>query len=419
MALKVTQLLKDNGIDAKGTGNQPPSETAEEKAAREKREKEASGGGGETAEEKSAREKREKEAAGGGGETADEKAAREKKEKEAAGGGGETAEEKAAREKKEKEAAGGGNQPVIDDAAVLEYLKKSGKNINSLDDIGKPASAELTDEEKREQAEQRRDAVRKFALTNKKATSTDFDNYVRETSIPKKELAFRLYKEERLTALKKANTPADQIPDDKALQEEFNEAHFQYAAEDDAKRLRSERLLEQSVDNYIQDKYANILDLEEEYDSHEQTTVRKQDYGKLIDSVVDGLGTEMSFEIIIDKDKGTKFPFTFKITPEVQKAMKATYMNDTSFNLFGQGNVNKELLEQAIRGNIIQREYQNIISEGAVAYASSLMDEKAKGRRGIPPVRKEEGNEGGEKTVNKVVKGILENAENKKVLQTT
>ena len=399
---KIQELLKQNGMQPKGNPN--PTETPEEKLAREERERQQQGGGGaaETPEEKEAREKSEKE--------------KQQQQQQGGGGAAETPEEKEAREKSEKEKQQ--QQPVIDDAAVVAYLKSKGKKVESLDDIDKPAAVVLTPEEEQAAAQQRQDAIRQFALKNKKVTSTDFDNYARETSIPVIDLAFKLFKDERIAELTKAKTPADKIPDDKALLDEFNETHFQYAAEDDPKRVRSEKLLQQNVDQYLESKYAAILDLEEEYDGHQQTTQKRESYGKVIDKVVTGLGTEMDFEIIVDKEKNEKFPFKFKITPEVQTAIKKSYMNDASFSLFGQGNVNEELLQQAIRGNIIQREFSNIISEGALAYASTLIDDKAKGRRGIPPNRNEGGGEGGEKRVNKVVQAILNNPENKKIVNS-
>lgn len=400
MDLKVTELLKSNGLDAKGkgaeqgqnAGGQPPTETPEAKAAREEQERLSGGnnGNGDT---------------GGSGD----------------GGNAETPEAKEAREKLEREQQQQ-QQPDNDDleeAQVIAYLKKKGKKVETLDDIDRPAPPVLTEEQEREAAQQKQDAVRKFALTAKKATSTDFDNYARESSLPVNDLAFNLYKKDRLEQLKTAKTPADQIPDDKALLEEFNEAHFLYADEDDPKRVRQEKILKKQVDEYIETKYANILDLEEEYDNSIVTTQQRNSYNSVIDSVMTDLGTEMDFEIIIDKDKDEKFPFKFKITPEVQTAIKQIYQSDNSFQLFGKSNVNKELLMEAVKGNIIQRELPRLLSEGAIAYASSVLDDKAKGRRGIPPNRREEGSEGGEKKVNQVVKNLLDNAENKKILQTT
>lgn len=414
MALKITEILKQNGLDAKGK----PGDNGQQQQQQQQQQQESPA-------EKEAREKKEKELQmQQQQESPAEKEAREKKEKELQQQQQqqESPAEKEAREKKEKELQQQQQQQSqgeIDDATLIAALQKRGKKVTSLDEIDKPAPVQLTAEEEQQAAQQRQDNIRTFALKNKKVTSTDFDNYVRDTAIPMKDLAFNLFKTERLQELKDKKVPADQIPNDEALLTEFNETHFQYAAEDDPKRVRSEKLLKKTVDEYIETKYANILDLEEEYDNDQQTTVQRGNYEKVINEVVTGLGEEMEFEIVVDKDKDEKFPFKFKITPEVSKAITQSYLSDTSFNLFGKGSVNKELLQQAVKGNIIQREFSKILSEGALAYASTKLDEAAKGRRGIPPSRKEEGSEGGEKRVNKVVKSLLDNAENKKVLQTS
>lgn len=302
----------------------------------------------------------------------------------------------------------------IDDARIIKALEKRGRKVASLDEITKPADKELTPEEKEVAEQQRRDSIRQFALQSKKVTSTQFDNYVKETNIPKVELAFELFRKERLEELKAEKVPADQLPDIKALRDEFDDAHFQFAAQDDPKRVRQEKILDRLVDDYIADKYSNILDLDEEYSAHETEKVQRHSYSGVIDTVLSDLGPEMELEITNGKEK---FPFKFKITPEVTKIIRQSYLNDTSFKLFGQSNVNKELIASAVRGNILQHEFAKILSEGAVAYASKKVEEAAKGRRGIKPERENTGGEGGEKQVNKTVQGILNQPENKSVLQ--
>lgn len=321
----------------------------------------------------------------------------------------------------EKNKEGDTAPPADDDIPeekLLAALAKKGHKFSSLADL-KPTEQQkpLTQEEQEAAALERQDNIRQYALRSKKVTSTQFDNYIKETSIPPVELAFSIYKEERLKELKDAKTAPEQIPDDKELRAEFDEAHFQYADENDPKKKRHDKILQKQVDSYIEEKYANILDLDEEFSAHEQTTIKRRDYEQTIEKVIAQVPDEMEFEIqgLNDKDK---FPFKFKITPDVKKALRLAYTNETSFSLFGQGNVKPELITEAIKGNIIQREFAKILSEGAVAYASQKLDAAAKGRRGIPPERKESGSEGGEKKVNKTIQGLLNQPENKQVLQT-
>lgn len=316
-------------------------------------------------------------------------------------------------------AAAAAEDDDIPEEKLLAALAKKGHKFTSLEDLNKPAPAAvpLTEEEKRQQEQQRRDNIRQYALQSKKVTSTEFDNYVKDTSVPVVEMAFRLFKDERIAELRESNVPADQMPDDKSLRDEFDEAHFQYADESDPKRKRHEKLLHELVDNHIADKYSNILQLDEDYDNHQNTTVKRAAYGQMIDSVVSELGDTLSFNI--PDEKGNPTPFTYKITPDVSKAVKELYGNDASFSLFGQSNVNKEIIAQAIKGSVIQKEFDKILAEVAIAYASLKVDEISKGRRGIPPVRNESGSQGGEKKENKVIKSIINQAENQKILQTT
>jgi hypothetical protein len=302
----------------------------------------------------------------------------------------------------------------IDDAILLKHLEKRGLKFGAITDINKPAERELTEVEKRDAENARRDSVRAFALQSKKVTSTQLDNYAKDTNLSAVELAFNLFKKEKIEELTADKIPADKMPTDEEIRNEFNDIHYQYAEKTDPKRIHSEKLLQKVADEYINNTYANVLDLDEEYDNHQQTTQKRTVYATQVEQVINDLGTELDFQITNDKEV---FPFKFKITPEVQNAVRKSYLNDGTFSALGQGNVDKKLLDAAIRGNIIQTEFSRILSEGAVAYLSSKMDDIPKGRRGIKPERKETGSEGGEKTVNKVVSGILAKAENKQVLQ--
>lgn len=300
----------------------------------------------------------------------------------------------------------------LDETQLIAQLAKKGISVKALNELNKPEVK--TPEQIEADAQQKRDEMRQFALRSKKVSSTEFDNYVKETNIPVKDLAFTLYKKERLDELKTAKVPADQLPDDKALRDEFDEAHFQYADENDPKRKNAEKLLNKTVNDYIDDKYSSIINLESEYDNHMQSTEKKGAYNSIVESVVGSIGDEMEFEIPINKGK---FPFKFKVTPDRIKAIKELYLSDASFGMFGQ-NANEEMLKAAVRGNIIQAEFDNILSEGAIAYYASKVEDIQKGRRGIKPDRDESGSGGGEKKVNKVVQGILQNKENQKVLNS-
>lgn len=299
----------------------------------------------------------------------------------------------------------------LDDAVLLAALKKKGHNIESLDDIKKPAKV-LTPEQEQVALQERQDAMRQFALKNKIATSTQFDNYIKETNIPPIDMAFLLYRQERLQELQGKDVKPEDLPNDVDLRAEFDEAHHQYADESDPKRIRAEKLLTKSVDDYINDKYENIVSLEDSYTAHETEKQLKTTYREVVKDVIGKLGTTLEFIIEDGKDK---VPVKFNIPQQLLTKLEQNYLADVSFNAFGKNNVSNEVLLNAMKGNIIAENFNDILKEGALTYFNEMFEKIPKGRRGILPLR-ETGSEGGGKAENKTVKAILGQSENQKIL---
>ncbi len=312
-----------------------------------------------------------------------------------------------------KGAGANDNPPPGDDIpedVLFAALEKRGFKGKSLEELTKPAARQLSPEEEATAQQERQDLMRQFALRNKLVTSTDFDNYVKETNLPKTDLAFLLYRKERLEELKGS---AEEVPTDEALRNEFDEIHHLYADENDPKRKRAEKLLNKTVDDYIDDKYSAIVSLEDTFSAHESEKEQRGVYNGVVKSVLSELGNTMEFVV---KDGKNEVPVKFNISPQLIAKIEKNYMADLSFQSFGKDKVSKDLLLQAIRGNVIASEFDQILTEAAVSYHAKMFEQIPKGRRGILPTR-ETGSDGGEKRENKVIKGILQRPENQKLIK--
>jgi hypothetical protein len=309
------------------------------------------------------------------------------------------------------------NEDDITDDLVLKVLnKRKGTQFKSLDDLNKPAeSHQPTEEEQRQSRIDRQNNIRAWALQNKKVTSTDFDEFAQESSVPYAELALDLYKAERLEVLKKSGVT--DLPDDKELENEFNELNFQYAKPEDAKRVKAEQRMQREVEGYLQSKYQKIYDLDDEYGVHETSANLRTSYNNVVSQVFNEAATEfaeLTFEIAGEKP-GQKIPYKFKVSPELLNTVRNEYGSDGSFTVLGQGNVDAANLKGAVKNTLINKALNEIISEVANAHAAAVVAAQQKGRRNIP-IKDEGGPEGKEVKRNPVIQKLLE--KNKVLLNT-
>jgi hypothetical protein len=261
---------------------------------------------------------------------------------------------------------------------VLAFLKKQGIEINSLEEIKKPAEQKpLTEEELRQQEEEKRNAIRAFGLQAGKVTSTELDNYVRESSLPVNAMAYAIFRQSRLDELKKEGVTDAELPTEEDLQAEFNDEYFQYADEKDPKRKRAENRMQREVDEYLKSKYKKVYSLEGEYEAHHSETNRRKEYNQVVEAALATIPDQLKVEI-----KGQSF--TYKVPDEVRQRLKELYLGDAQFNTLKSTGLTKEQLAEAMEKNIRAIELDNIIKEVAEAYGAALLDAQGRGRRAIP-----------------------------------
>lgn len=272
---------------------------------------------------------------------------------------------------------------TIKDEELLAELALRGIKVANIDALKPtpPPAAQLSVEELAEAEEKRRNEIRSFALTNGKVKSTELDNFARESAMPVNDLAFSIYRTKRIAELKAANTPDDQIPEDKDLRTEFNEVNHLFADENDVKRKVSEQRLKNETELYLQDTYPSIYEMEHDYTQNAETLQLRNEYNTSVDEVINSIGTTIPFEIMED-NVAIPYPVTF--SAEQLNDIKTIYNGDAMFNNLGKQKLPKESLAQAAKNSLITKNIQKVISDVAIAHASAKIDAMKKGRRVLP-----------------------------------
>lgn len=305
---------------------------------------------------------------------------------------------------------------VDEETFVRVFNKNFGTNYKTKQEIILAAPPAPTAEQEAAALAERQSNVRAYALSNKKVTPAEFDAYALDSNRDFKEIALELYKAERIEALKAKGTSADQLPTDAALEAEFDELNFQLENEDDPRRQKADARLKAEVDGYLEFKHAKIFGLDSEYDNYIGSTTLRTNYNTTVSQVftkVENDLKEMTFEVAGDKE-GEKIPYKFKITPALLDKVKSKFSSDSSFSMFGQGNVNADVLYQAVKTAITQEGFEQILSEVANAHATAKVDAIKKGRRNIPD---REGSSDPKAVVeNATIKKILGKKENQSII---
>jgi len=157
----------------------------------------------------------------------------------------------------------------LDDEKVLAYLKnKKGKEVASLEDLINPKK-ELTPEEKEKLVEVREANKYSYGLSNGLFSKKELENYIADSKNPT-ETVFSAY-----AAKQKELDPA---LTDKEIKEEFDS---EFGLDEDDKESRRYKkgqvLLNNLAYNIINQKYPNILNLENNYSDYEKTTSEQKE----------------------------------------------------------------------------------------------------------------------------------------------
>ena len=270
----------------------------------------------------------------------------------------------------------------IDDEKLKKILNKRGISVDDLNKL-KVVEAEpkpLTDEEKQQQAEQKRKDMLVFGLESGIIKSdSDYHNFIQDLNTPARELAYQEFKAERLED--------DAELSEEEIQQEFAELQNEHLEEDDKRRIRSAKKLEKFKADYLSEKYQDIQSLEEEYDEHTSIAKQLSKYNTKVDNIFNEISDELTFDVKDATDSKKTHTYKFKISQEILQSVKDLYKGKSLAPTFSSDGTKDETIKNAILLSIKNKEMDNIINELAHSYASAKIDEIQKGRKGLFPQR--------------------------------
>lgn len=303
----------------------------------------------------------------------------------------------------------GSGQPPVDvsDESLLLQLSKRGIQLSSLDEL-MPKPAEPSEEEKQQAEIKRQAEIRSWGLKEGKVSTTELDSYARESVLPTAELAFELFKAERIAELQ-----GDEVLDEEDARLQFEEQFHLLSLEDDPKRLRSQKIIKSMADAYLNARYGKVKSLADEYGQIETETKEKQKYQKSVEEAAAEVPDKLS--IPLKGVDGIERSYNFKLSEETRKAAKDKFLQDGSHLLFGQ--MSKEEMVKAMLATMTQSEMQHIIAEVAQAHSSEMLNSHLKGRRGIPVSEGSSVVEVGGKNTSPMVSRMISKPENQKIIK--
>ena len=274
-----------------------------------------------------------------------------------------------------------GGEGALTEAQVLEYIKKKkGLDIASLDQLQLPEEQKTPEQIEKENQERRARAVA-HGITNNLFSENDMKSYNVDSEKPAEVIAFELFKAEQLS---KDNTLTEET-----IQERFNQRFYVDHEEDSWLRKDGLQQMQLLKDAYINNKYQNILNVDNVYDSYVQTENAARNYRTEIDKIFDGYNRVFT-HTIQDTDLDGKTPLThefkFNVDEGLIKTIKDSFLTQEHFERLIDGGVDMQSLPAIVNMAIKEATMSKLITEVAKAYASKVVLAREAERKGIKPV---------------------------------
>lgn len=277
----------------------------------------------------------------------------------------------------------------LDDAKVLAYLsKKTGKEITSLDSVIAPAatSTEPSEEEKRKMQEQFDNDAIKYALDKNIFDTKTLAAYNADKARDAREIALKVFADEQI-----ALDPdlAERLKTDRAgvmaeLDERFQDAFFEHEEENDWRRKRGQQQMQRTANEYINNKYGNVLGAGDAYEAELQTQHNAVGYKSKVEKVFAELPQQLT--TIIDNKE-----FSYNVPETSRTAIREEFLKSETFRNLGEGNIEEPALRQTMEMAVFKMEQSKFIAEVAKAYAANQIAEIKMGRKNIPVYNEEAG----------------------------
>lgn len=266
----------------------------------------------------------------------------------------------------------------LTDEQIIELLKKKGKNITSLDEIGVEPRV-LTAEEIAAQQVQKKENALKKGLETGAFSTTDLGNFNIDNAKTPREIAFGLFAAEQLDL--DAAVTADEIS------ERFSEVYGEGQVDGHWLKEQGLKRMEYIKNAYIQNKYNAITGAEQAYDHIE--TVQKQtvNYKNSIENIFNTLPKTLEFELPVVNPKGEteNKKYTFEFTPEELADAKKNFLTEASFQALGMGEIDMAKLTSSVDVARKALSLNKIIKIIATAHADDRILAMEAERKGVMP----------------------------------
>lgn len=259
--------------------------------------------------------------------------------------------------------------PEITEDAVLEFLRKRGQDINSLDDI-KPTK-ELTPEERETAEKDEQNNIASYAIQNKIYDANTLKVYGTDQARTPRDIAMEIF-----TSIQQAANPGvtpEQI--ETRFIEHFAEGELTEDGETPSWRAtHMQTQMELMKQQYLKNKYEPILNAPNLYRDHVRVEQAARDYSKEVNAQFAGLPAEMTFEV-----DGKSYKF--KPHPETVTSVKEQFLNNAQFEIFGQKVPDKNLLQSSINNAIQMADLNRIVDTVSKAHAAEVLLAEKAGRK--------------------------------------
>lgn len=270
----------------------------------------------------------------------------------------------------------------MDDAKVLEYLKKrSGKDVTSIDDLfAAPAQkAEPTEAEKAEFEQKFHADALKFGLETGLFKPSQLEAFHVENARSPRETALSRYAEEILA---EDTELAEKMKTDKAgalaeIEERFQDEHFEHEEDNDPRKKRAQRRMQEQHNNYINSKYDKVINAADAFKAQLETQQNAVGYKAKVEKAFSALPTELKATI-----EGKEF--SYKIPDNSRTELREQFLKEEVFNRLGEGAIEEAELGKTMHTALLNLEWSKAAVEFAKAHASEMLEQHKIGRKGIP-----------------------------------
>ena len=258
----------------------------------------------------------------------------------------------------------------VDDAQILEALKKRGIPVNALDDL-------IPKEDPLKLAETREANKLSFALTKGLFSTKEHEGYIRD-SANKRDLVFADYYDQA-----KADNP--ELTNEQ-IQEEFEEKYGISLEPNSWKHKRGAQEIELLADKILKDRYGKIYKAEDAYSQHELTEKDKKTRNQTIlakapvykNDVETAFTNLKKMKIALTNDESVEVDVPVEVLDEVKALLLD---NDTAATQIVKG-ATAQQIQALAQTMVLQRGFNALAFEVAKQYNLK----KQAGTRGIPPV---------------------------------